>query len=177
MKRAICVLIAMLLLGAAALAEGEGNLTVVTCAEQDFASRVSANIGSEWVDDDGLYVYTQSEGSIPYVLIYRADSGPLNLQRYFKDIFTPYMRDRYGSDLVGILEYESYPLAGWEMTGVKYTYLVEGHIVDLLRVGGMWDDVPVFFGAKYLQGKDEETLAALEELVANFQPDAHYYDE
>ncbi len=171
MKRLLAMLLT-LALSACAPALAEAGLTEIRCPEQGFSTRCNVDFGTQFVEGDGLYVYTEYYDSIPYVLIFRSESRGLDLRRYFSEEFTPYMQASYGDDLVGVTEYGSYEVAGREMVGADYTYRLNGYVIHFLRVADFWDGCPVFFGAKYVQGDDAATLAALEALVANFRTDA-----
>ena len=78
MKRMMCAILMLVLVlcGAAAGAEGEDTrLQLMKCPEQDFVTACREGLPWAWMDDTGLHLWLDGEGSIPYLLIYRNRGG------------------------------------------------------------------------------------------------------
>ncbi|MBQ9065858.1 MAG: hypothetical protein IJ123_10465 [Blautia sp.] len=136
----------------------------------DPAYTVTAN------SDDGVTIYTGPEDSIPYVIVFRSEDL-VDGWEYLTEMLTPRIIDQYGSDLIEYKEYEHYSVGGKELPAGVYTYNLQGYTVDLIKVFDSVDGHTVTYTAKYIEGQDAETLAALDLAAASYQPDPDYYTE
>lgn len=94
-------------------------------------------------DDGFVYIYTQDDGSIPYVIIGRYEM----VSDDFADAFTAYMAGNY-SDLR--VAQEGYPLsiAGKAYTKIVYEYSVGGYTVQDTRLFSSSGNYTYMFGSK-----------------------------
>ena len=148
---------------------------IVSCPEQDFAVLTSTQVGSKFVEGEGLYIYTEDDGYIPFAQLYVMADPPADLHAYFDNTFTPYMQQQYGGDLLAIQELGDTTLGGRPVVAAKYAYRLQGYVIEMLRAYDNRDGRTLIYTAKYFQGEGDATLAALEEAVASYQPDADYY--
>ena len=180
MKKILCAILALaLMLGGLTLAEGGDNrVTLIKCEQHDFCTACMEGLEWAWDDHNGLTIWTEERGSIPYLLIYRNPNAPGDgYEEYFRDVFTPEMQIKYGERLIEVGEFQTYTVQGVEMPGQQYTYLVNGIPVVLLRVFDLRWGGNVCYTAKYRQDDPEATLNALAVAVYFFQDGANYYDE
>lgn len=147
------------------------RLQPVSCPEQGFTTACEEGLTWVWEDDTGINIWTDEEGYIPYLLIYRNEGGGSNVEGYFNDVFTPQMREDYGDRLIEVGEFQTYTVAGVEMPGMMYTYLVNDVPVVLFRVFDMRWGGNVCYTAKYLRDEPDDTLRALAIAVSCFQLD------
>lgn len=148
---------------------------IVSCPEQGFSTLTSTQVGAKFVEGDGMYIYTEEYGYIPYAQLYVMADPPSDLHAYFDNTFTPYMQQQYGGDLIAIQELGDTTLGGRPVVAAKYAYRLQGYVIEMLRAYDNRDGRTLIYTAKYFQGEGDATLAALEEAVANYQPDADYY--
>ena len=116
-------------------------------------------------------IYTEEAGRIPYVIVWRSEDLIVEALEYIREQYTPYMQKQYGDDLVGYVEYEAYDIGGKQLPAGLYTYRLQGHLVDLLRVYDSTGDRTVAYTAKYIREQGDDTLAALDTAVRCFQAD------
>ena len=154
-----------------------GSLIPINCREMDFSIATDPSNTWEFSESNGLTIYTEgNEKGIPYVLVYREDHILPDPAAYIRDKETPAMQRDYGDDLVGYVEYEYYTIGGKDLPAAKYTYRLQGFMIDMLRLYDTVGDHTVTFTAKYIQGDDAGTLAALDAAVRYYQPQADYYN-
>ena len=123
----------------------------------------------DYKDGTGITVYTESEGRIPYVIVYQGEDLIVEAFEYIKEQYTPHMQQSYGSDLVSYTEYEDYEIGGRKLPAGLYTYRLQGYLVDMLRIYDSTGKRTVAYTAKYIQGQGEETLKALDNAVRTFK--------
>ena len=63
----------------------------ITCPELAFSTETAANVTTEYVEGDGLYIYTQKEGYIPYILVYvnATDTRVTDPDTYISEVLVP----------------------------------------------------------------------------------------
>ena len=136
MKKMLCAILTLVLaLGglAMAAAEDDARVTLIKCEQQDFSTACMEGLEWAWDDDNGLTIWSEERGSIPYLLIYRNPNATgSDFEGYFRDTFTPDMQADYGDRLIEVGEFQIYTVQGVEMPGQQYTYLVNGIPVVLL---------------------------------------------
>ncbi len=176
MRKMISLLLALTLLTAAAapaFAEnGQERPQRLSCEEQDFSVLIPADADWEFSEENGVTVYTGPRGSIPYVLVYRAEDWIVDAEDYLEEQYTPYMKKKYGRDLLSWEEREHYSIGGRELAVGLYTYRLQGRLIDMLRAYDVQDRRTVVYTAKYIRGRGDKTLDALALAVKSFRPGA-----
>ena len=152
------------------------GLTVHSCPELGFATACDPAYIATCVDGDGLYLNAAGGTGIPYVLIYRTGDVLGEPGEYIREQWTPHMQEQYGDDLVAVVEYEYYDVGGKQLPAGKYSYRLQGYIIDALRIIESTPEGTVIYTAKYIQGEGDETLEALDTAVRYMQQDADYYN-
>ncbi len=166
------LLLAALLLcptaSASAFSEGGGE-QVIDCPEQGFSVSCSEDAAWEFSRNDGVMIYTEYEGSIPYVLVYRGENEIADAAEFIQQCFTPYMENKYGDDLILIKEYKSLRIGGRDMPAGLYSYLLQGYRIDMLRAYEIRDGETVAYTAKFIHGQGDATLEALHRAVSSYR--------
>ena len=179
MKRAAALILALLMamsLGVTALAkDADEDLQVIRCPEMGFSTRTLAEYKWKYTARDGITIYTERQGSIPYVLVFRMEDWIVDAADYIREQYTPHMEKQYGSNLVSAKELDSYTIGGRELAVGLYTYKLQGYLIDMIRAYEVQDRHTVVYTAKYIRGRGDATLAALDQAVAGYRPDPDYY--
>ena len=181
MKKIVCTLLILVLLvslaPAAYAAENgdDGRMQIVSCPEMGFATLCSPGYTWTYDEDEGVAIYTEYEGSIPYVLVYCGEDLIVDAGDLVREQFTPYMKKKYGKDLVSFREEDEYMLGGRTMSAGIYTYKLKGYLIDCVRAYENVNGHTVAYTAKYIQGKGDATRKALEQAVQYYRPFPEYY--
>ena len=108
---------------------GTNGLPVNTGQEEDLIALDDVGISIKAAgytavrEEDGfVYIYTDADDSIPYVLIGRYDTGGTD----FADRFTDYMSDNY-QDLQIVSEAAPITVGDIDFTRIEYTYAISGY--------------------------------------------------
>lgn len=158
-------------------ASQDERVQLVKCPEQDFAT--ACREGLEWAfmdDGTGMNIWTDTRGSIPYLLIWRNRGGGSDVEAYFRDVFTPQMQADYGDRLIEIGQFQTYTIQGIALQGQQYTYLVGDVPVVLLKVLDTRFGGSVCYTAKFCQDDPQATLEALAIAVYFYRDSASAYD-
>ena len=150
---------------------------VVSSAEGDFCTLVDFPYSTRWKDDDGLYIYTDDEGSIPYVLIYRNANRNIDPDKYLTDQYLPEMRRQYGSDFVSASAVKTVQIGGKDVHYVEILYDLPdaGVRISARRCCCQYGSSFLIFTSKVIDGEgDEETLGVLEDVIWNYKDGADY---
>lgn len=149
---------------------GGGELSVISCPEQGFTTKADPSYTWRYVEGDGITIWTVAEDSIPFVLVFQTDGRRNDSYRHLCEVYTPYMRDEYGDDLLDVEEYEAYEIGGKKLPAALYTYKNwQGYTLQMLRLEDSTGEYTVQYTAKYQQGYGEDTLAALDTAIRNFR--------
>ena len=178
MRRLVSLLLVLVLtfsLCAAAAAEEDSRMKIISCPEQEFSTLCKPGYPWKFTERDGVTIYTEHENSIPYVLVYRSEDWIVDAEGLISEQYTPYMQKKYGDDLVSVTEYDKYTLGGRPVSAALYTYKLQGYLIDMIRAYENVNGHTVAYTAKYIQGKGEATLKALEQAVQYYRPFADYY--
>ncbi|MBQ5973881.1 MAG: hypothetical protein IJL69_06725 [Oscillospiraceae bacterium] len=135
---------------------------------QRFSTKCLDSYEVVWSDDAGLYIYTGFGQGIPYVLIYRHAGLSLSEDDYLETVVRPDMQNSYGEDLLDASRLKEYTLGGRTMPGILFTYRLNEYTVKSLRLCWKTGDSLISFTAKYLDGEERATMAALETAIENF---------
>lgn len=153
------------------------DLQVVSCPEQDFSTMIESGYSYDYHPDQGLCIYTGEGEGIPFVLIFKADGTGFDPESHFSNVLTPQMQNDYGERLTYVGDYGIWDVAGKQMPGQMYSYLIDGTSVVLLRLFDIGEDSFVCYTAKYREDDPDATLGVLATAAYCYQPDAAYYGE
>ncbi len=169
MKKRCCAVLVLLCccLALAGLADG---LQEIHCSEQGFSTRIPEGASAEYVQEDGMTVYAQHKGYIPFVLIWRRDTPFKNPVNYLNNVFREHMENSYGPE-VGTNPAKTMEIGGKQLLGARYHYKIQQTGVCLLRLIEQRADGDVEFTAKYVEGDDQAVLEVLDAVVRYYQPD------
>ena len=123
----------------------------------------------DYEDGTGISIYTETTGSIPYIIVYQGEDLIGEPLEYIKEQYSPYMQSKYGRDLVRCEEVEDYEIGGKKLPAGLYTYSLQGHMVEMIRIYDSTGKRTVAYTAKYLQGEGDKTLEALDNAVKYFK--------
>lgn len=113
-------------------------------ALDDLGISVVADVYTAIRQEDGfVYIYTQNDGSMPYVIIGRYEI----VSEDFADAFTAYMAGSY-SDLRVVQDAYPVSIAGKSFTKIVYEYTAGGYTVQDTRLFSAAGNFTYMFGAK-----------------------------
>ncbi len=141
----------------------------IECPQLGFTAVCDAACATHWDPNDGLYVYLGDWGRPPYVLIWVA--GETDIPAFFRDAVNPAMAERYGNDLLDVIDCGNITVGQRVMTGFGYRYRSGGGAVYMLRVLENRDSRSVSFIMKYPEGDEaarEKGMAALASIADSF---------
>ena len=158
-------------------ADGDVKYQIVRCPDQGFSTLCSPDYSWTYNSRDGVTIYTEHEGSIPYVLVYQSEDWIVDAMTidYIHENYTPHMQKQYGSDLVSYQEYDAYTIGGRSMPAAVYTYRLQGYLIDMVRAYDTQNGHTVIYTAKYIQGRGDATRDALDLAASCFRPWEDYY--
>lgn len=170
MKKLIAIIL-MLVLACTALTALAEDLTDVACTEMQFATKAPAGTITGYVEDTGLRIYTKTEGNIPYVQVTRR---PLeykfsNPQGYLNNTVREYLENKYGDDSQGMNPAKDWEVGGKILLGARYYYVLQGIKVTQINLIEIRDAGDVEYTAKFYEGNEDITMAALEAAVSYYQ--------
>lgn len=174
MKRMLALILGtMMILGAALCgASGEEGLKDCVCAEGQYATKIPAGATAVYDQANGLTVYTEKEGSIPYVIIHRRTSdmkfnNPVN---YLNNVYREHMEDKYADQYLGMIgTAKNREIGGKQILAAEYRYKVGEYTVVQLVMIEIRDAGDVEYIVKYVDGKGDATLAALDAIVRYYR--------
>ncbi len=143
----------------------------IVSKEQGFTTKCLDVFDTVWDDDDGLYIYTKTKGSIPYVLIWRFQNVSLTIGEFIQNHLIPDMRESYGERLTEVGGVKEYEIGGALLPGILFAYKVDDVTVRSLRVFRATADGFVSFNAKYVDEEDTVVKEALDTAVSSFRLD------
>ena len=154
-----------------------GSLIAIDCPEEGFSTRGEAGFTSEYVEGDGLYVYIQVEGYIPYVLlsIDTSDTRITDGDYYIRERLMPEFLESWSDNgPIQISQHDDYTLAGRPVSAVECEYRnVKGTRIHLVVIFDVYETYTVYYRIRYVLDEDrEETLNAAETIAANLRVDA-----
>jgi|GEM_PF-2866381 len=148
---------------------GELGLVRIECPEQGFTTLADPAYATKYQEGTGVYIYTEEAGRIPYVIVFRSEDLLGEPLEYIKEQYTPHMQAKYGNDLIAYVEYEIYEIGGKQLPAGLYTYRLQGHIINALRVYDSTGDTTVVYTAKYENGLGDSTLQAMDAAIRGYQ--------
>lgn len=174
MKRIVSLISAtlLLLLGSLSLAAfaAAAETETFVCQEEGFTVQIPAGLTAVYTDDSGLQIFTENPGYVPYVLVSRR---PLemklnNPENYLNNVYREYMENQYGDNMIGTNPCKTYEVGGKSLFGARYMYKVQDTTLCLFRFVEVREDGDVEYSAKYIDGEGDETLEALEIVIASY---------
>lgn len=183
MRKLILLLLVLLLAlpacGAMAEAATDG-MQVIRCAEEGFSVQCDADFTSEYVEGDGLYIYTQAEGYIPYVLLSvdYSDARVMDGEKYISETLSEELGEYFSENgAYSMTRHGSYTIDGKAVAAMDCEYRnANGTKIYLLVAFDVYDGYTVYYRVRYVEPEDKrETLAALDQIAANLRPDPDYY--
>ncbi len=146
------------------------GLVRVECPEQDFTTLVDPNCECEYDARNGFMIYTGGGAHIPYVIVNRTEDLLADPFEAIRESFTPYVKDKYGDDLLEYDEYADYEIGGKELATGVYTYRLEnGAVIDMVRIFDSTGKQTVVYTAKFHHDEGGTTLAALDAAIRGFK--------
>lgn len=150
-------------------AEPDGNLALIACPELGFTTMADPAYSWDYRAGTGISIYTQNEGVIPYVIVFRSEDLLGEPFEYIHEQYTPHIRQKYGQALESFEEIEGYEIGGKALPAGRYSYYVGDTLVDMLRLMDSTGSRTVSYTAKFIHGDGEATLAALDAAIRNFR--------
>lgn len=145
------------------------DMAVIACPELGFTTVADPGYSWDYQEGTGISIYTQSEGNIPYVIVFKNEDLLAEPLEFIKEQFTPHVQKQYGDRLMGYVEYEVYEIGGKQLPAGLYTYKVGDYVVDMLRLFDSTGSQTISYTAKYIQGQGDETLAALDAAIRGYK--------
>ena len=152
------------------------DLDVISCPELGFSTLVDPAFVWRYQEGGGVTIYTDHEDSIPYVIITQSRDLIMEPFEFIREQLTPSVKKQYGDKLLSVEEIEAYSVGGKTLPAGLYTYRLQDYTIEMLRIIDSTGKHTVGYTAKYVRGRGDATLAALDTAVSGFQPDAAYYD-
>lgn len=174
MKKMLAMILAAILALTAAIcgAAADGEWADYTCQEQSFSTKIPTS-GTTVYDDSakGIMIYTDVPGYIPYVIVSRrpADKKFSNPENYLNNVYREYIEEKFGDNNLGMNSASIWEIGGKELLGARYMYKIGDYTVIQLQLIEVRDAGDVEYTAKFIEGEDEATMAALNEAVRNYQ--------
>ena len=145
------------------------NLQEIACPQQGFTTMADKTYPWNYEVGTGITIYTEHEDSIPYVIVYQGEDLLAEPLEYIREQFTPYMEKQYGDALISHEEKDAYEIGGKTLPAGIYTYKVQNHTVEMIRIYDSTGKQTVAFTAKYLKDQGDATLKALDNAVRYFK--------
>ena len=124
---------------------------------------------TKWDDEDGLYIYSEVEGSIPYLLIYRCIDMPIDAGQFVEESVVPFTQEDYAEQNLKMEPVVTAKVSGKELICVEYSYDVGEYRVTAKRLFLQYNNDIVNFTVKYLDDDQKEALdEMLERAVASY---------
>ena len=148
------------------------GLAQIACPELGFTTMADPAYDWDYQEGTGVTIYTEHKGSIPYVTVWQSEDLLGEPFEFIREQYTPFIAQKYGSDLIYSQEIEAYAVGGKTLPAGVYTYSVQGTNVEMVRIYDSTGDRTVIYTAKYLQqGEAAPTLSALNNAVRYFRAD------
>ena len=140
MKKLICLILTLCLAtGCTILPAMAEDYTDYTCNEENFKTRIPLAGSSGYEKNNGLVIYTDMPGYIPYVIVHRQKKK------------------------------KKWEIGGKELIGARYMYKIGKYTVVHVQLIEIREAGDVEYTAKYIQGEDTATMAALDAAVKYYQ--------
>ena len=176
MRRAICMILALLLaLPVFAAAEQGGGTTAVRCEAQGYTTLADPGWRVEWADGDGMYFHL-GEDNMPYVLLWfnPTESRITDGESYLRDRKLPELKESYGQNgAIMLTQHGGFSVGGRPVAAADVQYHNrQGLLIYLLVVVDVREDFTAIFHVRYLEESGrQQALDALELIDANLALD------
>ncbi len=171
-KRFLCLTLTLFLLLGCGAAPAEGTpLKTVHCEEQGFSLRIPEGLDARWEDGAGMRISVEHAGYVPYVLVTRRETNLNNPVNYLNNVYREYMEDQYGDRMIGTRPCKTVDVGGKSLYAATYEYYSGETHLCFMRLVEQREDGDVEYGAKYVDGDSEATMAVLAQVIASYQPD------
>jgi hypothetical protein len=117
---------------------------------------------TKWNDEDGLYIFSEVEGSIPYLLIFRCIDMPIDVSQYMEESIVPFINEDYADQNLKMEPVTREKVGGKELLSVKYSYDVGEYRVTAQRLFLQHNKDIVNFTVKYY---DDDQIEPLDEML------------
>ena len=170
MKKLICLALTLALLaGCAILPALAENYADYTCEEESFKTKIPLAGSSGYEKNTGLVIYTDVPGYIPYVIVHRRplDKKFNNPVNYLNNVYREYLEGKHED--TGTNPAKKWEVGGKELIGARYMYKIGKYTVYHVQLIEIREGGDVEYTAKYIQGEDAATMAALDAAVKYYQ--------
>lgn len=157
--------------GTDSITASAGNLQEITCPQQGFTTMADKSYEWDYQVGTGISIYTEKKESIPYVIVYQGEDLIGEPFELIKEQFTPHIKEQYGDDLISFEEKESYEIGGKTLPAGIYTYKLGDYTIEMVRLFDSTGSRTVSYTAKYVKGKGDATLEALDDAIRYFRED------
>nr|MCR5154503.1 hypothetical protein [Lachnospiraceae bacterium] len=138
--------------------------------KQLFSIECLSSYSTQWNDDDGLYIYTEIDDSIPYLLVYRYKDMPIDANQLMEESIEPFIAEDYAEQDVSVNPVTKEMIDGKELISISYSYNVGEYRVTARRLLLQYEDDIINFTVKYLDEDQKEiTDETLERAVSSFK--------
>lgn len=174
MKRMLALILGTVMILGMALcgASAEEGLTDCACAEDRYATKIPVGAAAVYDPNNGLTVYTEKEGSIPYVIVHRRTpeqkfSNPAN---YLNNVYREHMENKYTDQYLGMVGIaKDREIGGKQLLTAEYWFKVGKYTVVQLVMIEIRDAGDVEYIVKYVKEKKEATMIALDAIVRYYR--------
>ena len=145
-----------------------GKMNEITSERTGFSIQYDSVFTAKDDPEDGIYIYTAYDGSIPYVLVDYYDSPRATAEEYMEFNREPTGR-HYGDDLIELSELKEYTFGDRTLTGFEYAFYL-----DDVRINALWVCEPIGTGfseyvVKYTDPQKSLTMDAFEAILNSFK--------
>lgn len=147
----------------------QAGLRRVECPAQGFSAVCDVDCATLWREGEGLYIFTREWGRPPYVLVNLAP-GPLDAAAFLADAVTTRMWQRYGEDLLEVIDCGNLTVGGRVMPAYGYRYRLEGSVMYQLRLVENRETASVSYCVKFPEADEAartQAMAALESVAGS----------
>jgi len=170
MKKLICMMLTLCLMAGCTILPAMAEETAdYICEEENFKTRIPLNGSSGYEKNTGLVIYTDVPGYIPYVIVHRRplDKKFNNPVNYLNNVYREYLEGKHED--TGTNPAKKWEVGGKELIGARYMYKIGKYTVVQVQLIEIREAGDVEYTAKYIQGEDAATMAALDTAVKYYQ--------
>ncbi|MBR2676936.1 MAG: hypothetical protein IKE28_08495 [Solobacterium sp.] len=145
-----------------------GKMNEIVSQRAGFSIQYDSVFTANEDPEDGIYIYTAYDGSIPYVMVDYYDSPRATIEEY-QEFNRESMENRYGEDLIELSELKEYTFGDKKLTGFEYTFRQGDG-----RTNALWICEPIGTGfseyiIKYMDPQKSITMDAFEAIHRSFK--------
>lgn len=168
-KNILCAALALFLAFGSALADEKW--VDYHCVEEGFSTKIPVAGSSGFEKNTGLVIYTDVPGYIPYVIVSRRplDMKFNNPNNYLNNVYREYLEGKHED--TGTNPAKIWEIGGKQLLGARYMYHLGEYLIYHIQLIEIRDGGDVEYTAKYIDGKGEGTLAALDAAVRFYKED------